>query len=121
MDVICPVCKHIHHETTDKYDPSVPCRGDMIRLKEPWKSYGWAMFGDGPSAIPPSIGERASINYSMMECPWCCNMRAPKGKLKLVEESQEDRLICHKCGKTYAKSDKGEVWYKKHIEACNAE
>lgn len=39
--VICTQCYQSTHELTDKYDPKVPVNGTMIRLSEPFRSYGW--------------------------------------------------------------------------------
>lgn len=44
--VICPFCFQSSHELTDKYDPTIPVNGTMIRLSEPYRSWGWETHGE---------------------------------------------------------------------------
>ena len=59
-DVKCDNCGGIFHETTDKYTPAVPAKGYMLRLKEPYRSYGW-----------DSFPENEDFGYASLECPQC--------------------------------------------------
>jgi len=77
MKVRCPSCGVVHHETTSKYRATKPAHGGMIRLIEPWASWGWGKFGarDGGEEIP----------WSEMECPTCAAPLAPDGKLSVIK------------------------------------
>lgn len=39
--VICTQCYQSTHELTDRYDANKPMNGTMIRLSEPFRSWGW--------------------------------------------------------------------------------
>ena len=59
--VRCPSCRGIFHETTDKYDPSKPVNGAMLRLIEPYRTeLNWYSFPGNDS-----------ISYACCECPDC--------------------------------------------------
>ncbi len=59
--VRCPSCRGIFHETTEKYDPSKPVNGAMLRLIEPYRTQlNWYSFP-----------ENDSISYACCECPDC--------------------------------------------------
>ena len=111
-DVICPGCGNSYHVTTTWYNASKPANGKMCTLKEPWKSYGWSTYGDGPTALGPDQGEREDIPWSLMECPNCCNPLAPNGKLKIrkpltpIEKRTERILVLRGMGWSYAKIGK---------------
>jgi len=60
-DVFCRYCKQgPFHETTSKYDPDEVTTGDMLRLKEPYRSRGWTSFP-----------ERKEYRRGSLECPGC--------------------------------------------------
>lgn len=59
-DVICPGCKSRYHETTDRYDADKVPNGSMLRLKEPWRSWGWSSFPELDSSV-----------LADLECPGC--------------------------------------------------
>lgn len=71
-DIICPLCGACHYETTDQYDPDKHAHPGMLRLKEPYVSYGWEPPPPDPSAGSGSI-----------ECRDCGGLIAPEGKFKL--------------------------------------
>ena len=81
LDVVCPGCRKVFHETTAAYDPDKPANGAMVRLKDPWRKWGWCSFGDANNGLPPDIAERADTYWSVMECPACGTPIAPSGHL----------------------------------------
>jgi len=81
LDVVCPGCRKVFHETTAAYDPDKPANGAMVRLKDPWRKWGWCSFGDSNNGLPPDIAERADTYWSVMECPACGTPIAPSGHL----------------------------------------
>lgn len=60
LDVVCPQCRGVFHETTETYDPERVPNTSMCRLKEPYHSWGWEDFYSAP-------GEGSGN----MECPGC--------------------------------------------------
>lgn len=62
-DVICPWCAGSYHETTSDYLPDVATTGNMLRLKEPYRSDGWSSFP-----------EDVSMSFGSLECPACGGM-----------------------------------------------
>ena len=118
LDVFCAGCGKSFHSTTDKYNPDKAATGDMCELKEPWKGYGWAIYGDGETALDINAGQRASVPSALMECPGCCALMAPQGRLKVSDYTKQEPLVCEKCGKEYVDSPKGRGWFKKHVENC---
>ena len=86
LDVICPGCGESYHETTKSFNPDIEANAGMIRLKEPWKSWGWTEPPPDPTA-----------GYGLLECPGCEAQLAPSGHLKVKEQdsvtiSFEDKL-----------------------------
>jgi hypothetical protein len=79
MKVQCPNCKKICHETTESYDPAIRPNGAMVRLLDPWKTWGWGKFGDHRNG-------GAEVIASDMECPCCEAPLAPSGRLRVVSE-----------------------------------
>ena len=79
-------CKAIKYlKVTDKYDPDVPARGNMVELQEPYKSWGWATFG--------AAGESTECTLaSDMECPGCGSQLAPSGRLTVVDDKDPVKL-----------------------------
>ncbi len=71
-DIICPLCGACHFETTDDFDPYKHVHPGMLRLKEPYLSYGW----DPP---PPD----KSAGSGVLECRDCGGLLAPEGRFKL--------------------------------------
>lgn len=49
--ITCQQCYQSSHEVTDKYDPSVPVDGTMVRLSEPYRSWGWEMFNEDDPGV----------------------------------------------------------------------
>ena len=39
--VICPQCFQSTHELTEEYDKDKPINGTMVRMSEPYRSWGW--------------------------------------------------------------------------------
>ena len=100
LDVVCPYCRKSYHATTDAYDPDKSPRGHMVRLKDPWRKWGWFSFGDGGNGLPPKIAERKTTYASDMCCPGCCAPLAPNGRLtvrepksKEIEETRNEKII----------------------------
>lgn len=81
LDVICPGCRKSYHTTTEAFNPYRPANGAMVRLKDPWRKWGWCSFGDAGNGLPPNIAERPDTYWSMMECPGCGAPLAPSGHL----------------------------------------
>ena len=71
-DIICPLCGACHFETTDEFDQDTHVHPGMLRLKEPYLSYGWE-----PPPPDKSAGSGA------LECRDCGGLLAPEGRLKL--------------------------------------
>ena len=71
LDIICPQCGSCHFETTDQYDPEKHVHSGMLRLKEPYASYGWM-----PPPPDPSAGSGS------LECAECGALIAPEGKFR---------------------------------------
>jgi len=85
LDIICPGCRKSYHSTTELYDPALTANGAMVRLKEPWRKWGWCTFGDAGNGLPPKIAERKDTYWSVMDCPGCGAPMAPSGKLTVKE------------------------------------
>ena len=81
LDVICPGCRENFHATTSAYNPYQPARGDMVRLRDPWRKWGWCSFGDGYDGRPPKIAETPNTLWAMMDCPGCGAPMALNGRL----------------------------------------
>ena len=71
-DILCPLCGSCHFETTDDFDPDKHVHPGMLRLKEPYLSYGWE-----PPPPDKSAGSGA------LECRDCGGLLAPEGRFKL--------------------------------------
>ena len=71
-DIICPLCGACHFETTEDFDPDKHVHPGMLRLKEPYLSYGWEQPPPDPSAGSGSL-----------ECRECGGLLAPEGLFKL--------------------------------------
>lgn len=120
MKIKCPGCRQIFHQTTRAYQPNIRANGAMVELLDPWKSWGWEVFGDNRKAT-------ASVLDSEMFCPSCDSPMAPGGRLWVMleplgetlkkvaeknqemialfdaalevnEEIQETSFICPECG-----------------------
>jgi len=72
LDIICPQCGACHFETTNQYSSELHAHPGMLRLKEPFASYGWQPMPPDPSAGSGSI-----------ECADCGGLLAPEGKFKV--------------------------------------
>jgi len=83
MIVKCPQCKVSYYETTDKYDPDVSPNGSMLRLRDPWRSMGWATYG-------LDRGEGPGLLWSDLECTGCSAPLAPSGRLIMGPNPNED-------------------------------
>ena len=78
-DVICPGCGGRYHETVDedgfldgvngervpdlrrrRFDPTRPCNGSMLKLKDKYENFRWSSFPNDPSVI--------GVNLA---CPQC--------------------------------------------------
>ncbi|MEA1928613.1 MAG: hypothetical protein U9N73_10435 [Candidatus Auribacterota bacterium] len=74
MDVICPSCRGVFHQTTKDFNAQSDVTPNMLVLKEPYLSNGW----DSPPPDP-------TAGYGSLECPGCGAMLAPNGKLTTKE------------------------------------
>jgi len=81
MKVQCPSCKKICHETTASYTIDTPPNGSMVRLLDPWKTWGWGTFGN-------NCGATSATTASEMFCPSCDGLLAPGGRLTMIEEKK---------------------------------
>lgn len=82
----CPSCCQCYHETTDKFNPDIRPDGSMVRLKEPWRSWGWSPFGDSEDGREIRFAETSATLASDMNCPGCGSPLAPSGRLTVIEE-----------------------------------
>ncbi len=74
MDVICPGCGGVYHETTKHYDANRPATGKMFRLKYPYGpgGYNWSTFPQDPA-----------VRFADLECPQCGSCYVgPDGRVK---------------------------------------
>ena len=83
MDVKCPGCRRIFYETTEHYDPDKPASGDMLELKEPWRSRGWGKYESGHTG-------GKTVLASEMLCVMCGAPLAPSGRVMVVGEPEID-------------------------------
>ena len=60
FDVKCPSCGGAYHETSHDFDDQLLPLGNMFRLKQKYRQYGW-------DAFP----ERDNIRLADLRCPWC--------------------------------------------------
>lgn len=81
LDVVCPGCRRSFHATTEAFNPYKTPRGHMVRLKNPWRKWGWCSFGDMDNGLTPWMAERPTTLPSAMHCPGCGAPMAPSGKL----------------------------------------
>jgi ribosomal protein S27E len=84
LRVKCNGCGKVLHETTDKYDPNITPNGSMVRLIDPWKSWGWSAFDDEGEAI-------STTSAVMMSCPACSAPLVLNGKLNIVAEPEKPK------------------------------
>lgn len=85
MNIKCPHCKGVYHQTTDKYDPERAATGSMLELLPKYKKMGWSDYHTFAS------------ESSLILCPYCEGQLAPKGKLLI----HIDELACKYCRKTF--------------------
>jgi len=71
-DIICPSCSGRYHETTDAFKLGVTTTGNMLRLKEPYRSNGWTSFP-----------EHEGMSYGALECPECGNQYSSDGRVRV--------------------------------------
>lgn len=93
LPVICPGCGESYHVTTGLYDKTKLANGAMCQLIEPYRTHGWAIYGDGATAYAPEQGQRTTVPASLMECPGCCAPLAPCGKLTVKEPKGEEKQV----------------------------
>ena len=86
--VKCINCGGVYHETTKHFKPDKELNGSMLKLLEPWRSWGWCAFGDGQDGRDIDIAETTATLVGDMCCPSCDAPLAPSGKLTLVEDSK---------------------------------
>lgn len=82
MNIKCPQCRNMYHETTENFNPHVNPRGHMLRLKEPWRKWMWNVFFN--SGRPRHIDEGKETLHTQMFCPGCGAALAPSGRLFVV-------------------------------------
>lgn len=76
LDIVCPGCRGIFHETTETFDPEAYAEPHMAVLKQKYQEYQWGTFSKHMSG------------YGCMECPSCGAMYAPSGRLETREQPQ---------------------------------
>lgn len=90
IGIKCANCSEVFYETTEHFDESVPVTGRMIRMKEPFASYGWEHTTLDDSAIG-----------GQLECPECGSMMVDydgKAKLDIREDTHVgDSWFCGIC------------------------
>ena len=70
LPVLCPYCRESHFKTTDQYNPDETAHPGMIKMIEPYLSYGWQQPPQDPTA-----------GYGVLECCECGSPLAPDGFL----------------------------------------
>ena len=88
--VKCPGCCQSFHETTDKFNPDVQPNGSMVRLRDPWRKWGWSPFGDVDSR-DIKFAETLCTLVSDMICPGCGSPLAPSGRLTIISEEKREK------------------------------
>ena len=71
--VYCPNCGLVQYETTEQYRADIAAHPGMIKMLEPYLSWGWTQ--------PP---QDDSAGYGVLECGECGAPLAPNGKLKVI-------------------------------------
>ena len=71
----CRSCGRVVAETTDKFNPDVRPDGSMLRLVDPYKSWGWTKIMCWTDATM----------CNLIFCPNCEFPLAPHGRFNLVE------------------------------------
>ena len=89
----CPNCCNCFHETTEAFNPDVQPNGSMVRLLEPWRSWGWCAFGDGSDGRDKEVSETTATLVGDMICPNCEAPLAPSGRLTLVKGDNDFTVI----------------------------
>jgi len=72
--VICYECGENHYQTTGMYHPDTPAHPGMIKMIEPYLSWGWEQ--------PPTD---ATAGPGVLECASCGAALAPSGRLNVEE------------------------------------
>ena len=94
LKVKCPNCKQICFETTDKYDPDVSARGDMLKSLMPYH----LDFLLSATTLAPYL-----------TCPKCGDGQlAPSGRLWVIEEPKTLMETEEAMVKRFAEIDKAE-------------
>ena len=95
LKVKCPNCKQICFETTDKYDPDVSARGDMLKSLMPYH----LDFLLSATTLAPYL-----------TCPKCGDGQlAPSGRLWVIEEPKTLMETEEAMVKRFAEIDKPKV------------
>jgi len=89
-EIKCPNCCNCYHETTEKFDSDVSPNGSMVRLRDPWRKWGWCSFGDGEDGRDTPVAETDCTLASDMLCPGCGSPLAPSGRLIIIEEQDPE-------------------------------
>ena len=84
----CPNCVQSFHETTEKFNPDVRPNGSMVRLRQPWRGWGWSPFG-GEDGRDIRFAESEATLCSDLRCPGCGSPLAPGGRLTIIEEPKQ--------------------------------
>ena len=74
--VVCRYCGGSHYETTDQYNANHTAHPGMIRMVEPYRSYGWQEPPQDPTA-----------GYGVLECCECGSPLAPEGYLTTRDQN----------------------------------
>jgi len=85
----CPNCGQCFHETTEKFNPDIRPNGSMVRLRQPWRGWGWSPFG-GEDGRDIRFAESEATLCSDLRCPCCGSPLAPGGRLTTVEEPKQE-------------------------------
>ena len=77
--VICPQCFQSSHELTENYDKTKPINGTMVKLSEPYRSYGWETHAE----------DDLGISEGDILCGHC-GEQLVKGNMIITEDEYDD-------------------------------
>ena len=92
-DVICPQCGGRYHETTLGFIRGAVTTGNMLRLKDTYRSNGWTSFP-----------EHAGMAYGSLECPECGGAYSSDGRVRIDEAQYEAEIRREFPGTQYAEA-----------------
>ena len=106
MIIVCQICKN---EIAEADDLSYPLRGGMFRPHR--------------TGFPPPFFD---VEWEWIKCRYCKkrpflerNQVLTTEGIVYLDETTDESLVCHKCGKQYVKNRYGLPWFRKHVEECD--